>query len=550
MNSYGIRRLLAVLATVTMVFALLVAGPMSSPAAAAGKPPTKTPLGPTPTLAASPTPPGGIPGGFRTSGNRILAPDGTEFIIAGVNWFGFETRDAVAHGLWSKDYKFLIDRIKAFGFNTIRIPYSDEMWRTNPIPRAGACPECADKHSRDILALIVNYAGSQGLHVILDNHRSNKGNSAQENGLWYAAGFPESVWIEDWVSVLRWSHGIPQTFGSTDTIPVNYYASDGYPIIIGLDLRNEPHTPSRKNYLDGSTWGTGDGIDPHVNPNPNPFTPACVATSTCHDWRLAAERAGTTVLGEANANGWDLPLIFVEGIGMYPADGGNPVSGPYDGTWWGGDLQGVNGNSTNPGAPVLLNKGGNASALGPAVNDKVVYSAHDYGPSLFVQPWFNASTCYASGCSASSLADVWKKFWAHLNLAGGVNPQFGGQPYPWGNTGHSAITTAPIWLGEFGTANSAADLYSTTPGSQGQWFTDLENFVQSSYNRTAANDPGFALTSIHWTYWAINANDSAHAILGSDWASLANPDKIFTHLCSIERAPIGVTCTGTLPAPH
>jgi hypothetical protein len=93
-------------------------------------------------------------------------------------------------------------------------------------------------------------------------------------------------------------------------------------------------------------------------------------------------------------------------------------------------------------------------------------------------------------------------------------------------------------------------LYSTIPGSQGQWFTDLENFVQSSYNRTAVNDPGFALTSIHWTYWAINANDSAHAILGSDWASLANPNKIFTHLCSIERAPVGVTCTGTLPAPH
>ena len=113
-----------------------------------------------------------------------------------------------------------------------------------------------------------------------------------------------------------------------------------------------------------SPGGQGDGIDPHVNPNPNPFTPACVATSTCHDWRLAAERAGTTIFGEATANGWDLPLIFVEGIGMYPADGGDPVDGPYDGTWWGGTLQGVNGNSTNPGAPVLLNRGGNASALG------------------------------------------------------------------------------------------------------------------------------------------------------------------------------------------
>ena len=125
MNRYAIRRLLAVLATVMIVFALLVSGPMSSPAAAAGKPPTKTPTGPPPPFTPTPTPPSGIPGGFRTSGNRILAPDGAEFIIAGVNWFGFETRDAVAHGLWSKDYKFMIDRIQTFGFNTIRIPYSD-----------------------------------------------------------------------------------------------------------------------------------------------------------------------------------------------------------------------------------------------------------------------------------------------------------------------------------------------------------------------------------------------------------------------------------------
>src|SRR5690348_15577282 len=97
MKSYAVRRLLVVFATVTMVLALLVSAPMSIPAAAAGKPPTKTPTpsGPTPTFTASPAPPGGIPGGFRTSGNRILAPNGTEFIIAGVNWFGFETRDSV-----------------------------------------------------------------------------------------------------------------------------------------------------------------------------------------------------------------------------------------------------------------------------------------------------------------------------------------------------------------------------------------------------------------------------------------------------------------------
>lgn len=538
------QRLTALVITCSLVWASAM---VSAPAMAAGKA-TATP---TPPAGPTPTPPTGIAGGFRTSGNKILNPSNSEFVIAGVNWFGFETKDAVAHGLWSKDYHLFVNNMKLWGLNTIRIPFSNNMWETNPVPNNDSgCPECIGKHSRDVMALIVNYAGSQGLHVILVNHRSAAGNSAEANGLWYTSAFPESAWINDWLSIQRWAHGIPQTMGSTDTITVNYYASDGFPIIVGYDLRNEPHTPTRAAYLTGSTWGSGDGIDPAVNPNPNPFTPACVATSTCHDWRLAAERAGTKILGDANTNGWDLPLIFVEGIGMYPAPGGNPANGPYDGTWWGGTLLGVNGNSTNPGAPVVLNKGGSASSLGAAVNDKVVYSAHDYGPSLYVQNWFNSTTCYVSGCGASSLADVWKKHWAHLNLAGGVNPVWPGHAsYPWSNTGHSAATTAVMWVGEFGTSNSATDLFSTTRGSQGQWFTDLENLIQSSYNRTPTNDPGFALTSIQWTYWAINANDSAHAILASDWASLANPNKIYTHLCSIERAPIGATCTGVLPAP-
>src|SRR5688500_7500737 len=119
MNSYVIRRLLAVLASVTMVFALLVSAPMPSPAAAE-KPPPKTPTGPVPTVTPTATPPSGIPGGFRTSGNRILAPNGAEFIIAGVNWFGFETRDAVAHGLWLEYYKFMFVRFYVFGLITIR----------------------------------------------------------------------------------------------------------------------------------------------------------------------------------------------------------------------------------------------------------------------------------------------------------------------------------------------------------------------------------------------------------------------------------------------
>lgn len=500
-------------------------------------------------------------GGWTTSGTQILTPAGGSFGIAGINWYGFETRDSVVHGLWSRHYTAVLDQVKQYGYNTVRLPFSNAMWETNPLPsssKLSACPSCKGKRARDIMALIINYAGSIGLHVIPVNHRSTAGNSAQENGLWYTSGYSEQSWIRDWISLQQWVHGVPQTLGAPDTIAVNYLASDGFPIVLGYDLRNEPHTPSRTSYLDGATWGTGDGIDPLLNPNPNPFSSACVAASSCHDWRLAAERAGSTLLGEAARNGWSYPLIIVEGIGQYPSATGTPASGPYDGYWWGGSLLGVNGNANNPGAPIVLNAGGDATTLGPAVANQLVYSAHEYGPALYRQTWFNATTCYRSGCSGTSLADVWRKNWAHLAVAGGLNPVWPGHAaYPWGNTGHTAASVAPVYLGEFGTANTDADLFSAGAGSQGQWFTDLVNFIQSSQTLTASNDSGVAVKNVHFTYWALNDEDS-YALLGASYTGLENPKKEYSFLCFIQQAPFAVPrgsaagqcgSTGSLPQP-
>lgn len=498
------------------------------------------------------------PAGWSTSGPRIVNSAGGTFNISGVNWYGFETRDGVVHGLYSKDYTYILNEVKQYGYNTVRIPWSNEMWETNAVPgssKLSACPTCKGKRARDIMALIVNYAGSIGLHVILDNHRSEAGNSAEGNGLWYAGAFTEQNWINDWVSAQRWAHGVAQT---NDTITVNYLAADGYPTVLGYDLRNEPHTPARTAYLAGATWGTGDGISPASNPNPNPFAPTCVAGSTCVDWRLAAERAGDTLAGDAAASGWAYPLIIVEGIGQYPSNGGTAANGPYDGTWWGGSLLGVNGNSTNPGAPVVLNAGGTAASLGAAVNNQVVYSPHDYGPSLFQQTWFNSSTCYKSGCSSSSLADVWTKNWAYINLPTGVNPVWPGHAaYPWSNTGHTGYTQAPIYIGEFGTGKADSDIVSSGNGSEGQWFTDLVNFIQSSQNKTTANDSGIAVSSLGFTYWAFNSEDN-DGILGSNYTGLANAKKEYTFLCAVEQGPFALPAgtgsgqcgsTGAFPAP-
>jgi len=129
--------------------------------------------------------------GWQTSGVQIDNPSGAPFIITGVNWYGFETTAYVAHGMYTKDYTFILNEVKQFGYNTVRLPFSNQMWESDPIPSThytSACPTCSGKHGRDVMALILNYAGSIGLHVILDNHRSEAGSSNQANGLWYITG--------------------------------------------------------------------------------------------------------------------------------------------------------------------------------------------------------------------------------------------------------------------------------------------------------------------------------------------------------------------------
>ena len=494
-----------------------------------------------------------------TAGTRILAPNASQYVISGINWYGFETPDYAAHGLWSFDIPTILNLVKSYGYNTLRLPFSNQMWESDPVPQnVVGCASCVGLHARDILAEVINDAGAIGLHVILDDHRSEAGESAEQSGLWYTSAYPESSWINDWVSVQRWVHGIAQTQSATDTVKVNYLASDGLPIVLGYDLRNEPHVQGTfpNQYASGATWGSGDGIDPATNPNPNPFSPSCVSSSSCFDWRLAAERAGDTILGDAKAHGWSYPLLFVEGVSAYPAANGTQAAGPYNGTWWGGDLQGVNGNSGNAGAPIVFNAGGNASSLGPAVNNQVVYSAHDYGPTLFQQSWFNGSTCYKSGCSSSSLVDVWTSNWAYIATPNGINPSWPGHSgYPWSNTGSVAYTSAPVWIGEFGTGNGTSDLASSGAGSQGQWFTDMINFIKSSYG---GGNSGVDVSNLDWTYWALNGEDS-FALLNGAYTGLDNPTKEYSYLCFIQTGPLAVPMgsgsgqcgsTGALPAPQ
>ncbi len=212
----------------------------------------------------------------------------------------------------------------------------------------------------------------------------------------------------------------PTKLWYTDQVPESRWIADwvmlaqhfrGNQTVIGADLNGEPHGPA--------TWGSGD-----------------VKT----DWRLASERAGNAIL-QANPD-W---LIIVEGIEQY--DGGL--------YWWGGNLQGAGK------YPVRLSS-----------PDKLVYSAHDYGPEVYPQSWFSAKNF------PQNLAAIWEQHWAYLQLSG----------------------TAPVLIGEFGARSVGED-------TEGIWLRSLMDFIKAH---------GFS-----YTYWAWNPNsEDTGGLLMNDWKTL------------------------------
>jgi endoglucanase len=182
--------------------------------------------------------------------------------------------------------------------------------------------------------------------------------------------------------------------------------------VMGCDLHNEPHSPAN--------WGSG---------------------STANDWRLAAERCGNAILS-VNP---DL-LIIVEGIDSYNGNG----------YWWGGNLMGAQN------YPVRLN-----------VANRLVYSAHDYGPGVASQSWFSDPSF------PGNMPGIWDKYWGYLHKNG----------------------IAPVLIGEFGGRST------DTSSVEGKWQNGLVSYIKSN--------------GLHWTYWCLNPNSGdTGGILNDNWSTV------------------------------
>ena len=194
------------------------------------------------------------------------------------------------------------------------------------------------------------------------------------------------------------------------------------PAVIGADLHNEPYN---------GTWG-GGGVK---------------------DWALAAETAGNAI-GAVNAN-W---LIFVEGVGTY--NGQN--------YWWGGNLMGVRDR------PIDL-----------ALDNKLVYSAHDYPNSVYEQPWFQGADFPAN------LPAKFDQMWGYIYREG----------------------IAPVWIGEFGT--------KLVDPKDAPWLEAITSYLGGDFNNDGTSDLAPGQKGPSWTFWSWNPNSGdTGGILNDNWTTV------------------------------
>jgi len=96
---------------------------------------------------------------LHTAGRFIVDSQGTRIHIKSVNWYGAESSDFVVAGLQSASVASIVQQIKALGFNTVRLPWSNQMYETNPAVGAFALtanPSLQGKSSLAILDQVVS----------------------------------------------------------------------------------------------------------------------------------------------------------------------------------------------------------------------------------------------------------------------------------------------------------------------------------------------------------------------------------------------------------
>ena len=416
---------------------------------------------------------------LHAGGSRLYDQNGNEVWLTGANWFGFNCSENCAHGMYAADCDAFLQSVANHGINIIRMPISTELlcsWMNgepNPVKSVQASYEPpvdkvgedgtvtkagtygninkdfveADgktlKNSLGIFDAMMKKMKQYGLKVLVDVHSPTAHNSGHDYNLWYYNPECEAadtkaitkdgheITYREWIDSITW---LAERYANDDTI-------------LAYDLKNEPH--GKRGY-DGSTCPAG--IARWDN------------SKVENNWAYAATECGNSILN-VNPNA----LILIEGVEQYPKtekgatyDTKDEWQAPADvspwyGAWWGGNLRGVKD------YPIDF---GDAKK-----NSQIVYSPHDYGPSVYEQTWFNKDFT-----TQTLLDDYWYDTWAYINDK----------------------DIAPLLIGEWGGHMDG--------GKNQKWMELLRDYMIDNH--------------INHTFWCLNPNSGdTGGLLGYDFAT-------------------------------
>ncbi len=343
---------------------------------------------------------------LHTDGSRILDKDNKEVWITGVNWFGYNTGTNIFDGLWNSELVSSVEAIADHGFNLIRVPISAELindWAAGDYPQANYNnaynPDLNQMNSLEIFDYFLKLAEENGMKVMPDIHSAETDAAGHNANLWCT----DRITVNEYYSALEW---MAERYKDNDTI-------------IAFDLKNEPHG----------------------KPNEGDKAAIWNDSKAANNWKYVAETAAKKVLAK-NPN----VLIMVEGIEIYPksikknSDYSSTNNDDYYFNWWGGNLRGVND------YPIDLGK----------YQDKLVYSPHDYGPTVYQQPWFEGNYTFDS-----LKKDCWNDNWLFIKNK----------------------DIAPLLIGEWGG-------FMTEPNIT--WMTYMRKLIKDNH--------------LNHTFWCFNAN--------------------------------------------
>jgi endoglucanase len=391
---------------------------------------------------------------LHCKGDKIYDMKGNEVWLTGANWFGFNCTENVFHGSWY-DVKTILTNVADRGIGFLRIPISTELlysWmvgtpnKTSSVsagnnPPFYVCnPDFYDakiggvKNSMEIFDYIMKYCKELGIKVMVDVHSPDANNSGHNYPLWYGleTATAGEITTDKWINTLVWL--------------ANKYKNDD--TILALDLKNEPHGKRGYTAIAPTDFAKWDNSTDENN------------------WKYAAEKCSKAILA-ANPN----LLIMIEGIEQYPKTekgytcdtpdvwGASGDAAPWNGAWWGGNLRGVKDYPINLGT----------------LNSQIVYSPHDYGPSVYAQSWFNKDFT-----TQTLLDDYWYDSWAYID--------------------DQAI--APLLIGEWGGYMDG--------GKNQKWMGLLRDYIIKNH--------------INHTFWCLNPNSGdTEGLLKNDWSSWDEP---------------------------